>query len=225
VNSAKDIHSHVTIPQSKTPTSPNIEMEKQEEVTVATEPLMATEATSTIAGITPTTTINSQKYVKMINELKYKNTVLQEKYQRSNNRMMELTLELESLDESEITDQQMTALIDDDFASYRRQFRGEQRDNIFKLHTEQNDLDWGFEMNTRLRDFIETHYHANSVVVQGVTCKVNRCELLVLEREAGIWSLVSKELTLQPWWKFSSMHSSSSSTDDEQKSFYLLLSI
>lgn len=225
VNPEKNIASPVNITTSITPTSPNITIEKQQEVTVATEPLMTTKALSAIEYNTPTTSINSQKYVKMINELKYENAALQEKYQRSDNRMRELTLELESLDESEITDQQMIALIDDDFARYRRQFRGEQRDNIFNLHTEHDDLDWGFEMNTRLRDFIETHYHANSVVVQGATCKVNRCELLILEREAGIWSLVSKELTVQPWWKFSSMHSSSSSTDDEQKSFYLLLSI
>lgn len=228
---SKDIKHRVNTTTNMTASSANFEVVNKEEIAKKTKTVMAVKDLSSKEKLNPSTTIYSQvnslandEYVKEINDLKKKNKALQGKYQRTNNRMMELTLELESLDESEITDQQMIALKDDDFAKYRRQFRGEQRDNIFDLHKDQDDLDWGFEMATQLRDFIETHYHANSVVVQGLTCKVNRCELLILEREEGIWSLVSKELTQQTWWKFSSMHSSSSSSDDEKKSFYLLLS-
>lgn len=170
------------------------------------------------------TSSEKMMFSKEISALKAQNQALENKYQHTNNRLMSLTLELESLDESDISDQKMMALINDDFAEYRRGFRGKQRDNIFELHNEVEDLDWGYKMTTQLTDYIQTHYHSNSIILQGVTCKINRCELLISEREAGIWSLVIKEMTQQPWWQFSSTHSSSSSADDEMKSFYLLMS-
>ncbi|WP_019027837.1 hypothetical protein [Colwellia piezophila] len=167
---------------------------------------------------------DSNNFREQIKELTLKNKALEDKYRRTNNRVTQLTLEIESLDESDITDQQMMALITDDFAKYRRGFRGNQRDEIYQLHQEEEDLDWGYKIATQLTDFIQTHYHANSLILQGVTCKIDRCELLISETEAGVWSLVVKEMAQQTWWQFTSIHSSSSSADDEQKSFYLLMS-
>ncbi len=231
LNPSKDISSLANKPTNMSASSLSFKVVKQEAAVLTTKPFIATKDFSSKEDVITSTSayskvksLTNEKHVNEINKLKKQNEALQGKYQLSHNRMMELTLELESLDESEISDQQMMALKDDDFSAYRRQFRGKQRDNIFELHNEQEDLDWGFEMSTQLKDFIETHYHANSILVQGLTCKVNRCELLILEREEGIWPLVSKELTQQTWWKFSSMHSSSSSRDNDKKSFYLFLS-
>jgi len=112
---------------------------------------------------------------------KFKN--LQSKYDKNNNRLIQLTMEMETLDESSITDDQMMTLVKDDFSEFRRDYRGAQRDRIFDFHQQEEDLDWGYDMQTRISDFILTHYNTVNVQLTSVKCKQHSCELLIKETE------------------------------------------
>lgn len=159
----------------------------------------------------------------VIKELSNEKAILEKQYQLSNNRVNELTLAVQTLDESDITDAQMLALKPDGFEEFRRQFRGKQRDEIYQFHQEEADLDWGYNMQTQLSDFIQTHLNASFINLHGVTCKVKRCELLITQLENNAWESIIKDMATQKWWQFNSTHSSSRSKDGEQHSFYLYL--
>jgi len=117
----------------------------------------------------------------------------------------------------------MIALKSDGFEKFRRQFRGKQRDDIYQFHQEKADLNWGYNMQTTLSDFIQTHLNASYIRLHDVTCKINRCELLVTQLEQNAWESIMKDITKQPWWRFRSTHSSSMSEDSNHLSFYLYL--
>ncbi|TPH14047.1 hypothetical protein [Litorilituus lipolyticus] len=160
---------------------------------------------------------------KQIISLKKANDRLKRQYQKQSNHINTLTHEIESIDESEITDAQMVALKSDGFEKFRRQFRGKQRDDIYQFHQEEADLNWGYNMQTALSDFIQTHLNASYIRLHDVTCKINRCELLVTQLEQNAWESIMKDITKQPWWRFRSTHSSSMSGDSNHLSFYLYL--
>ena len=159
-----------------------------------------------------------------IEELNTKYQNLQDKYQRTNNRLIDVTLEIESLDESDITDEQMMALVNDDFSEFRRGYRGAQRDKIFDFHQLDEDLDWGYDMQTKISDFILTHYSANDVRLRAIACKEVSCELLIEEVEKNAWGSIMESLTKQAWWKFRSTNSSSRSGENESVLIYLFMS-
>ena len=159
-----------------------------------------------------------------IDRLNKEYQTLENKYERTKNRLMEVTLEVESLDESNITDEQMMALVNDTFAEFRRGYRGKQRDKIFDFHQQEDDVDWGYDMKTKLSDFILTHYNANDVQLSGISCKQASCELLIIETEKNAWGLIFDELTQQPWWQFRSTNSSSRSGENNNQLIYLFLS-
>jgi len=160
---------------------------------------------------------------KQIISLKKANDRLERQYQQQSHYIKKLTHEIESIDESEITDAQMIALKSDGFEKFRRQFRGKQRDDIYQFHQEEADLNWGYNMQTTISDFIQTHLNASYIRLHDVTCKINRCELLVTQLEQNAWESIMKDITKQPWWRFRSTHSSSMSEDSSHLSFYLYL--
>jgi len=162
----------------------------------------------------------SEKIIK----LEAENEKITQKYHDTFFRLMSVTAQKESLDESDVTDQQMMNLKDDDFSEFRREQLGKNRDELYEFHQQDEDLNWGYQMNTQLSDFIQTHYNSNLVALKGVTCKVDTCELLIAELESGSWRTIMTDMRAQPWWQFSSTQSSSRSGEDEFNLFYLYLS-
>ena len=176
---------------------------------------------------TTNTTSQQNKFSKLSSQIELLNTQyqnLQEKYKKTNNRLKRVTLEMESLDESDITDEQMMALVKDDFSEFRRSYRGAQRDKIFDFHQQEVDLDWGYDMQTKMSDFILTHYSANGVSLSAINCKKIDCELLIEETEKGAWGKIFDDLTKQEWWKFSTTNSSSRSGENERQLIYFFMS-
>lgn len=174
-----------------------------------------------------TASSNQNKLTKLssqIDKLTQQYQDLQNKYKKTNIRLKQVTFEIESLDESDITDEQMMLLVDDTFAEFRRDYRGKQRDKIFDFHQQKEDLDWGYDMQTKISDFIVTHYNANGVQLIGVTCKQINCEVLISEIEKNSWSLISEGLRKQAWWTFSSTTSTSRSGEDDSQLIYLFMS-
>ena len=177
-----------------------------------------------VSSIDKTSSSADKSLSEKIVELEAKNNQLEQKYQRTKNRLMDVTLEKESLDESIITDHQMLSLIDDEFALFRRQYKGKQRDKIYEFHQQEEDLNWGYQMNVHISDFIQTHYNSNLVTLEGVACKIDSCELLVSESESGSWPPIMEEMRSQTWWNFTSTHSSSRFGDNGKNLYYLYLS-
>ena len=165
------------------------------------------------------TTLSSQ-----LDKLTEKYQDLQNKYKKINIRLKQVTFEIESLDESDITDEQMMLLVDDTFAEFRRDYRGKQRDKVFDFHQQKEDLDWGYDMQTKISDFVLTHYSANGVQLFGVSCKQVNCEVLINELEKNSWRLIFEELVKQEWWKFSSTTSTSRSGEGDSQLIYLFMS-
>lgn len=177
-------------------------------------------STTTIAQSHAATT---QTLTNRINKLEAENVALNEQYQNVRSQLIAVTHQKEMLDESEITDQQMLALKEDKFAEFRLQFLGEQRDDVFQFHQREEDLNWGYQMAIQISDFIQLHYNSNLVVIEGITCKIDSCELLVVELEDNGWETIMRDMRTQPWWHFTSTQSSSSS-GEKQNLLYLYLS-
>lgn len=163
------------------------------------------------------------KLISTIEELNIRYENLHNKYEKNQNRLMELTIEVEALDESVITDRQMMSLIDDDYAEHRRSYRGVQRDTIYNFHQQEDDLDWGYEMQTKISDFILTHYNANGVNLDAINCNNISCEILIKETEQHAWELIFEDMTKQLWWQFSSSNGTSRSEKDEILLIYLFI--
>ena len=178
---------------------------------------------NTIATITQSNTVTTDILTKKINKLEAENMELNEQYQNLRSDWVAVTNQKEKLDESEITDQQMLTLKEDKFAKFRLQFLGKHRDDVFNFHQQEDDLNWGYKMSILISDFIQLHYNSNLIAVEGLTCKVDSCELLVIELEDNGWDTIMRDMRTQPWWNFTSTQSSSSG-GKKQNLFYLYLS-
>ena len=117
----------------------------------------------------------------------------------------------------------MMELVDDDFSIYRRAQRGKLRNEIYDFHQQEEDLDWGYDMQIKISDFIQMHNHANKVVLSGVTCKEFICELLIKNKQEDGWLVINKELVQQPWYEFKYSSSNSRSDKNNHDSFFIWL--
>ncbi|MCJ8318045.1 MAG: hypothetical protein MJK12_00320 [Colwellia sp.] len=196
-------------------------------INISNKPIASEEAISATKQTSLITTPGSstdELLSEKIAKLEAESLEWQLKYQRTKNKLMEVTLEKESLDGSSITDQQMVSLRDDDFAQFRRQYKGKQRDDLYEFHQQEDDLNWGYQMNVRISDFIQTHYNSDLVVLESVLCKIDSCELLVSEAQSGGWPPIMKQMRAQSWWNFTSTQSSSRFGENQKNYYYLFLS-
>ena len=113
--------------------------------------------------------------------------------------------------ESKITNEQMQSLVDEPFSAFLTGFRGEARDQVYDFFQQPEDLDWGYQMQMKIGDFIQTHPLQASVELVGITCKINQCEFRVIEKEPeqNAYQTIFNDLQKQSWWHGASTHSSS----------------
>lgn len=128
-----------------------------------------------------------------------------------------LKQELGQLVESEVTDEEMMAILEEPFSHFLLSFKGEQRDQIYDFFQQPEDHDWGYDMQLSIADFFQNHEYRKEVELVGATCKIDRCELRVLEAqpELGRFQAVYQQMRRMPWWEFKSTHSSSSNSKDD----------
>ena len=143
--------------------------------------------------------------------------VLEKKYQMLNSthqsslrKVASLQRKLNQFDESDITTEQMEALVVEPFKSHIGNFTSAERNDIYNFHQAEEDLDWGYNMQNYLSDFILTHYNVNEINLVSVICKQQKCELLIIQLVDGGWEKVARDLGQQPWWKFKYTSSTSS---------------
>jgi hypothetical protein len=160
--------------------------------------------------------VQTQEYLDLVEDYK----VLERKYAKSKNKISTLNHQLSELDESETSNEEMEELAPEPFKSFLSSFRGKTRNDIYDFHKQEDDLDWGYNTQNYISDFIQTHYNGSSVELISVICKQPYCEILVIEKEEDAWKNIMKEIRQQPWWKFSSTTSSSNNM-----STYIFLSM
>jgi hypothetical protein len=148
-----------------------------------------------------------------------KNIILNNKYYKLKRKTNLLEQQLNELDGSKATNDEMEAFAPEPFKSYLSSFRGKTRNDIFDFHNKEDDLDWGYDIKNSISDFVLTHYDGTGIELISVICKQPYCEILVIEKEEDAWKNIMKDMTLQSWWKFSSTTSSSNNL-----SIYIFLS-
>jgi len=173
---------------------------------------------------------NSNIDISLLNEEDQKQVLmdnyfaLQKKYLKSKSKIVSLQHQLAELDESDVTDEEMENLVPKPFKSFLSSFRGDTRNDIFDFHNQEDDLDWGYDQQNNISDYVQTHYEGTSVELISVICKQPRCEVLVTEKQEDAWNKIMKDMTQQAWWKFSSFTSSTRSNAENELSIYAFLS-
>jgi hypothetical protein len=178
-------------------------------------------------------TINSQHKTTIIdaNELNQEHLdlvqahqALKEQYHKSLSKISSLQNQLSELDGSDATDEQMEELVPEPFKSFLSAFRGKTRNDIYDFHNEEDDLDWGYDTQNSISDFVQTHYEGTNVEVISVICKQPRCEILVTEKQEDAWENIMKDMSQQSWWTFLSFSTSTRSNAENELSIYIFLS-
>ncbi len=134
---------------------------------------------------------------------------LEQAYLESTRKISSLQRKLDEFDDSDISTEQMEALVVEPFKSNIGSFSGVERNNIYNFHQTDDDADWGYNMQNYISDFVLTHYDADGINLTSVLCKQQQCELLVIQQVEGAWQNIFQELSQQVWWKF---HSSTSTS-------------
>jgi len=118
--------------------------------------------------------------------------------------------------DSEITDEQMRTLVEEPFSNFLTGFRGEQRNKVYEFFKQPEDLNWGYQMQQNISDFINTHPRQAGVELVGVSCKTNQCEFRVIEKDPADsdYHIIINEMQKQEWWTFTSSQSMSAGMPD-----------
>lgn len=156
--------------------------------------------------------------------LKQKFKVLEQKLRQSKQKINTLNRQVGELDESNITDEELLALVPKEYENLIVNFRGQMRDDIYDFHNQPEDLDEGFDLSHNISSFIVSHADSFGVELNSVICKKSYCELLIKEIERPSWDRIFQDLSRQDWWKFSSINSSSTSDVDENIVIYNFMS-
>jgi hypothetical protein len=192
-----------------------VDLEEQATPLVQTQPQVIHHKPATLA-ITDNDEVLTQQYL----DLKTEHQQLKDNYKKSKRKVSSLKYQLSEFDGSEATDEEMEKLAPEPFNLFLSAFRGKTRNNIYDFHQKEDDLDWGYNMQNNISDFVLTHYDGMNLDLISVICKQPYCEILVTEKQEDAWNNIVKGLSGQPWWKFSSMNSSSNNV-----SIYMFLTL
>lgn len=159
--------------------------------------------------------------------LAYKYEQLKSAQLASENKIAALKRQLGEWDDSDITIEQMEALVVAPFKGYMTNFTGSKRDEIYDFHQAEDDVDWGYNMQNYISDFIVTHDNSHEITLISALCKQQKCELLVLQHNDGGWDKIVRDLRQQSWWQFSSTHASSGNYPGSENSIaiYIFLAV
>ena len=142
------------------------------------------------------------------NDDKLSYQALEQKYRQLLHENMLFEQQLASLEQTTITNEQMAALVDNNFSNTLKYLHGKLRNDVYNFHQRDEDLDWGYIMSNNIINFISTHYQGVDIEIDSIRCKHPHCELRLIEKEASSWQKVSQDMYQQPWWTFISNNSS-----------------
>lgn len=85
-----------------------------------------------------------------------------------------------------------------------------------QLEFEEEDVSWAYEMELRIREFLNAHPSAALFQVPSIECRTTRCQIQALGYDSaavGHWGLMMDQMREQPWFNFFGTGSSSSNID------------
>lgn len=131
-----------------------------------------------------------------------------------------LERQVRSQEPSDISDDQMKALLEAPFNDFLTIFKGQNRDEVYDFFNQEPDPNWGFQMEQKISDFVATHHKAPYVSLAGISCKVDTCEVRLVETDYqnNHMHVLLKEMQRQTWWNFKFNQTSSSSDDKKDVS-------
>ena len=192
-----------------------IDLEEQATPLVQTQPQVINHKPAPLA-IADNDEVLTQQYL----DLRAEHQQLKDKYKKSKRKVSSLKYQLSEFDGSVATDEEMEKLASEPFNLFLSAFRGKTRNDIYDFHQKEDDVDWGYNMQNNISDFVQTHYDGMNVDLISVICKQPYCEILVTEKQEDAWDNIIKDLSVQTWWKFSSFSTSTKSNEDNELSIY-----
>ncbi|MBA6353303.1 hypothetical protein [Colwellia sp. BRX9-1] len=218
--SYQDNLAHPTVMAVKTPPTAKISKFKVAP-DLLDQTVVATQVQPQVTNNQTLTTVDDEEMLNQQHlDLIAEHQLLKDKYKKSKRKVSSLKYQLSEFDGSEATDEEMEKLAPEPFKFFLSSFRGKTRNDIYDFHQKEDDLDWGYNMQNNISDFVLTHYDGMNVDLISVICKQPYCEILVTEKQEDAWDNIIKDLSVQTWWKFSSFSTSTKSNEDNELSIY-----
>lgn len=125
----------------------------------------------------------------------------------------------------EIISKQLQEYIPRPFSKISYDFDTVTQMDIIDLHESEPDYDWGYEMETTIKDFFVTQVSTEKYLLESVICKQGECEILVTIYQTVPSHDLFEILRQQSWWQFSSTNSrSSNGRNDNELAMFLFAS-
>lgn len=105
--------------------------------------------------------------LKKISEAQQENTILK--------------FRLAKLEPSNVSDDDIAKFVPKPHAQLVTNLPSNLKQEIYDLHQQQEDLDWGYKKQQQLTDFISTHVNSEFIKITSITCKINQCEVIIDE--------------------------------------------
>jgi len=183
-------------------------------------------------GVEPTFNSQSDDLSKQVTQLKQKNQKLNDTYSKLKTEYSQFKakvdlaligtdINISDSPSSEITDEQLLALVPHPFGSFLTQTSLDQREKIYQFHQQDEDFDWGYQQQLNISDFIATHDLQNGIELLNVICKTDSCEIRIFEHSPTdeVWHRIMNDMRFEAWWSFNSTRSSSKGADDSNGLF------
>jgi len=95
------------------------------------------------------------------------------------------------------------------FSDFVKSTQGIYREKLHEFQFEPINEEWAFDLETKIRDFIQLNEFAQLVEISVLNCKTYRCQLglLVQEPKSKPWKRIFDQMTLEPWFQFHTHYS------------------
>ena len=138
-----------------------------------------------------------------LSNLEQKYQKLEKQLRQSQYKVLSLNRKIEGPDESDITNEQLSGLVPENYESLVFETYGKVRDKILNFHSHPENSVNNDELSNRISSFIVNHSYSGGVELNSIICKESYCEILINEFERPSWHNIWHDLTKQDWWKSS----------------------
>lgn len=106
--------------------------------------------------------------------------------------------------EKEWLDKDIDSVYAKPFSDFIKNTKGIYRKELHEFQFEPIEQEWAYELETKIRDFIQLNEFGHLVEISLLNCKSYRCQLglLVQEPEKKAWKRIYYQMSLEPWFKF-----------------------